>query len=410
MRATHLPRRSAEPAPAGLPGTGSSSSRILTAALELVLEWAPAARAVLVAGSHASGTAAWVEHEGRTLSLSDLDLYVVLADESACRAARSRQRAARADLARLALGFGLAAPLEAGFHTPAGFARLPARPGTLELARHGRVIHGDARVAERVPRFGPDDVSEEEIALLLENRGCELLWSRPLLLSADPLSRLKGRHAMLKCALDLAGVSALLGGAYPDGLASRVAWARSHRPDASDAREEADVRDLDRLWDESVAWREAGLSHLGPASGDGEWRIAVRGWLRAFHATAARIAARSPAAPVARALALARRAPLRRRVRDALLPAVGPGPGRLHRLAFALRGTLRHRVHASATLLLVAAGDGATESLPPPVVRALARLGIVPAAARAGFEEASRAVVRAWDRWLLDGQRTADPA
>jgi hypothetical protein len=29
---------------------------------------------------------------------------------------------------------------------------------------------------------------------------------------------------------------------------------------------------------------------------------------------------------------------------------------------------------------------------------------------RAGWEEARRAVVTAWDRWLLDGLRTAEPA
>ena len=125
---------------------------------------------------------------------------------------------------------------------------------------------------------------------------------------------------------------------------------------------------------------------------------------------AARVAPRSPVAPVDRALALARRAPLKRRVRDALLPYGGSGPGRVERVAFALRGTLPHRVHASAALLLIAAGDGALESLPPHVARALTTLGVVPAAACTGLEEASRAVVRAWDRWLLDGQRTAEPA
>ena len=407
---THLHRWSAEPTPAGPPGARPSSAPILSAALEIVLEWAPAARAVFVAGSHASGTAAWVEHEGRTLSLSDVDLYVVLEDEPACRAARVRQGWALRDLPRRTLAFGLAAPLEAGFHTPAGFARLPARPGTLELVRHGRLIHGDARLAELVPRAGPGDVSEEEIALLLENRGCELLWSRPMLHSADPLARLKGRHATLKCALDLAGVAALLGGAYPDGPAARVAWARAHRPAAANAGEEAGTRDLDRLWDEALAWREGGVPPPAPTGGDSEWRIAVRGWARAFHAAAARIAPRAAATPAGRALAMARRAPLKRRVRDALLPGADAGPGRLRRVAFALRGTLRHRVHASAALLLMAAGEGAPDSLPPPVARALLALGVVPDAARTGFDAASRAVVRAWDRWLLDGQRTADPA
>lgn len=231
-----------------------------------------------------------------------------------------------------------------------------------------------------------------------------------MLHSADPLARLKGRHATLKCALDLAGVAALLGGTYPDGPASRVAWARAHRPAAANAGEEAGTRDLDRLWDEALAWREGGVPPPAPTGGDSEWRIAVRGWARAFHAAAARIAPRAAATPAGRALAMARRAPLKRRVRDALLPGADAGPGRLRRVAFALRGTLRHRVHASAALLLMAAGEGAPDSLPPPVARALLALGVVPDAARTGFDAASRAVVRAWDRWLLDGQRTADPA
>jgi hypothetical protein len=384
---------------------------LLSAALGLALEWAPGPRAVLLSGSHAAGDAVWVELQGRPVSLSDVDLYVLLDDDAACRAARSRRRPALRGLARRCLAFGLAAPLEAGFLTAAGLARLPARPGTLELSRHGRAIGGDASALELVPRWRPADVSAEEILLLLENRGCELLWCRPRLASSDALERLKGRHSVLKCALDLAGVTALLGGEYPDGAAARVAWARQRALAPRDAQEDAGAKELDRLWQSGLSWRGGDVTARAPAEAEEEWMAAARAWARTWRAVDARIAPDAQAAePIARVLAVARRARFRRRVREALAPEAAGGPGRWPLLARALDGTLRHRVHASATLLLLAAGGGSGRSLPPPVSAALERLGVVPRAACGAFEDARAAIVLAWDRWLLDGQRTAEPA
>jgi hypothetical protein len=371
----------------------------LAGALELVREWSPAARAVILSGSHAAGEAVWAEHQGRVISLSDVDLYVLLDDESACRAARALRGAALGDVARRTLGFGLAAPFEAGFHTSAGLSRLPARPGTIELGRHGRVILGEARALKLVPRHRPGDVTAEEIVLLLENRACELLWCRPRLASPDPLARLQGRHAVLKSALDLTGALALLGGAYPDGARARVTWAREHRGRLRAAGEEAAAREEDGLWDAALAWRAGNVAVLAPAEAEEEWGAVVRGWIRAWTLAGARVVRDAPGEPVARAVALARRARLRRRLRDAIT-------ARAPRLAHALRGTLAHRVYASAALLLLAgARDG---PLPPRTAAALASLGVGPRAASAGWEDARRAVVLAWDRKLLDGQRTAE--
>ena len=79
----------------------------------------------------------------------------------------------------------------------------------------------------------------------------------------------------------------------------------------------------------------------------------------------------------------------------------------------ALRGTPQHRVNAAAAVLLLAASDPLARgepSLPDAATGALARLGVAADAARAGWPAAARAVVEAWDRWVLDGQRTAEPA
>jgi hypothetical protein len=253
----------------------------------------------------------------------------------------------------------------------------------------------------------------EEVALLLENRGCELLWCRPLVASPDPLARLQGRHALLKCTLDLAGVEALLGGAYPDGAAARVRWAREHvpaGPGALAAREDGAARERDRLWDDALAWRAGHAVALDPAAAREEWDAAARCWSRTWWEVSARLHPGAPDAPAARAIACARRARLRRRLRRGFGAGTAEGPSRLARLAHALDGTLQHRVHASAALLLLSAAGRLDPPPAPGVTRALARLGVVSRDAAGDQERARREVVLAWDRWLLDGQRTAEGA
>src|SRR5207244_4424778 len=109
------------------------------------------------------------------------------------------------------LEWGLAAPLEVAFVTLDGLARMPARPGTVELARSGRVLFGDAAVMERLPLWEPASIDREERMLLLENRAFELWWAvRPAAPQApvsaagragpvsptdDPVAVLLARHA-----------------------------------------------------------------------------------------------------------------------------------------------------------------------------------------------------------------------
>src|SRR5262245_58311501 len=125
---------------------------------------------------------------------------------------------------------GLAAPLEVGFQTPEDLARLPARPGTIALQRSGQVVDGDPAWLARVPVWSARDVSREELWLLLENRGFELLWAWAVSPATAELIQLQGRHAVLKCALELAAVIALAAGEYPASARERVAFARRRRP------------------------------------------------------------------------------------------------------------------------------------------------------------------------------------
>jgi len=365
--------------------------------------WAGGALALIVGGSHATGTDVWVTLEGRRLCLSDLDVYAVVPDRRAQRAAVTRARADRPGLRSRLLSWGLAAPLEAAFLVPEDLSRLPARPATLELARHGLVLKGDPVWCERVPRWGPQDVSFEEVQLLHENRAFELLCAWPALAAGDRLTRLQARHAVLKCGFDVVRVEALSLGTYPEGAAALTAWAaHTARPPLPVALQAA----FQALLQAALSWRAGRVQELDAEEARREWHTAVAAWVAAW---------RWRIGPAYEdAVRAAGRARLGRRLRRALSwPArSGLGPPLSSRLRHALRGTPQHRVNAAAAVLLLAADERGTTAeprLPEPGVRALAALGVVEARARADWAGAARAVVRAWDRWVLDGQRTEEP-
>jgi hypothetical protein len=383
--------------------TGSLASDPLAGAASLAREWAGSScLALLLAGSHASGEAVWIDEAGRSVCLSDVDLYAVMPDRTAQRAAAARARAARAGLTRRLLGLGLAAPLEVAFLTPPDLERLPARPATLELARHGRVLSGEPEWLGRVPRYTARDIPFEERLLMLENRGFELLWAHAYL-ESEPIQRWRARHEVLKCALDLAGALALARGEYPAGAAARVAAARSRGAEVHAA--------LPALWDRALAWRRAPSTWPSASAAREEWHTVSAAWAAVWE-TITHPLSRGEADRVRRARALAGRARTRRRLRQAFGFGTGggAGPGTWTRLRFAARGTPQHRLNASAAVLLLGAPGGGERALSTAVRAALADLGVLSSRESASFASAARALVRRWDEWILDGQRGAESA
>lgn len=366
--------------------------------------------ALLLSGSHASGEGVWLEVGGRTVTLSDVDLYAVLRTAEACRRGEARAAAGRADASARLRDAGLEAPLEVGFLTPDGLGRMAARPGTIELARHGLAVAGDAGMLARVPRYAPADVPREEASLLLENRGFELLLARPKLDAGDALERARARHAVLKASADLATVLALGVGELPEGTAARIEFASDRLPFLLPTRPLWGIADgasdLGRLWSAARAWRSGGAGVPDAASLAAEWHRATVAWCAVWWTWFGR-----PDADRWKvALRAGARAPLRRRLRRGLA-AGGPG-GPLRRVKLALAGTPQHRVNASAAVLLLAAAEGtaptpagALHALPVGALSALHALG---ACTAKDWEAARREVVRAWDELVMRGQRAED--
>ena len=97
-------------------------------------------------------------------------------------------------------------------------------------------------------------------------------------------------------------------------------------------------------------------------------------------------------------------------MRRALDPAArsGAGPAFAGRMLHLFAGTPQHRVNASASVLVVAAAlSSGAIALPAGALRALRALGV---SARVEWDGARAEVVRAWDLWVLDGQRTGEDA
>lgn len=353
------------------------------------------AATILLGGSHATGEAVWAVLDGRRVSLSDLDLHLVYPDEPARARAAAEEAALTARLLALGREEGLAAPVETAYLTAAALAALPARPGTIELRRHGVALHGDEAAPARIAAHQPRDVSEEERMLLVENRAFELLLAHPAHPRRGTLDRLKARHGIHKTALDLALAAALAAGEQPDGARARVAWVKT-RPGAA---HEGLRRSLERVWEEALEWRERGAAP-GFADRDGAWTAVASAWAGEWLRRGG-VGDGVRGHEVWRAARrLARRAPLARRLRGAL---GGPGAAPLPR---ALAGTRQHRLNAAAGVLVIAAlRSPDPESLPALDATAGTALRDLGAPAAADWTQAALALAREWDRAVLGGRR-----
>jgi predicted nucleotidyltransferase len=363
----------------------------------------PGADAALLGGSHAAGDAVWLTLDGRRVTLSDVDAWVIAADEPHRREVERRLREELPRLREVLADLGLVAPIDVSALTPRRLERMPIRPATLELRGRGRMLWGDPALLSRVPDAAPASVPLEERLLLLENRAFELLLAWPGLGHGDRLRRAIARHGVLKTAVDLALVIAMGEDELPLGAAARIARARAllaTLPRLAPLRGAAPSA----AWDQALAWRAGDAGQLEPASLRAEWRTVARAGVAVWrHAS-------GTAQPRVdddwqRVLALAARARLRRRLRLGLAePHGGSLAGRLRR---ATRGTPLHRLNASAVAMLVAAGEDATPvpALGARALRVLARLGVLERPA--GWDDACVRLVRLWDTRVLDGQRTA---
>jgi len=376
--------------------------------LERVAREAPDAVAVDLIGSLARGEGTVLELGERPLVLSDLDLAVVLPD------GRSRERAApRLARASLALASDFATwdflgAVDLGAYAVADLPRQAARPGTLEWARSGVTLAGDAELRARVPVHLPAAIPFEEILRLLENRLLELLAAHAGATS-DRRRLWAAVYAGGKGVLDAALARLLMAGECPVGVEERSrVYAQGPRGDAAPSAESVGFWTTFKLTPTAASVAGRYGAHLGLGEwAEGAWCEGGRALLAAYHDI---VVTHWPAADGAWLARAAGRARHRRRIRRALDAwrenrRRGLAWGRLGNVGrFAQMGAPEHVLGAAAAQLVAeAVGESAgTGGLP-----GLSKIGgFVAQAAAAPWEERRRQAVLAWDRWVLRGTRT----
>jgi hypothetical protein len=273
------------------------------------------------------------------------------------------------------------------------------------------VVAGDPTVLARLPRWEPAAIDAEERLLLLENRAFELLWADSASGgNGDAVPRLRARHAVLKVALELAAARTLAHDELPATAAARVTRARELGAPQGSALSAPPSwlagawEGLEPVWRDGLAWRSGDVRVVSDAVQAASWRAVVRAWCVAWWAETGA----NSEDPWERALAVAARGSLARRLRRSLVPVPGRDaePGPLDRLRHAVAGTPEHRIHGSAAVLMLAAAQGPGEPrLPAGALRALHALGVTRADR---FRAAARETFVAWDRQLHAGERTAE--
>jgi hypothetical protein len=234
-------------------------ARAVEVALALVARSPAQSIASIFVGGSLGRNEVWAaEIDGVLEVYSDLDVYVV-AREAHVTAVRT---AAADVVSRLPDVVGvrfLRAP-DVGVYSPRDLRAQPVRPGTLGLAVHHVLLHGDATIPAGLAASHARGPRAEEALYLLENRVLELgeEGGAP---RDDARTRLQLLRA-LKSWLDVHSAHAIVAGAFAPTLVERAVLLASNPPLTLDTEERAALRDAYRGARDVTAWfsgRDAAL-------------------------------------------------------------------------------------------------------------------------------------------------------
>ena len=126
--------------------------------------------AVFLSGSAARGRIAWFDGGERLEIYSDLDISVVVSNNSRWEECRRRARAAAATVSLEGEHFKIFRPPDVGVYTLEDLGRQPARPGTVDVAAAHRLLYGDPAVPATLSKLAGMPMSGQEALYLMENR------------------------------------------------------------------------------------------------------------------------------------------------------------------------------------------------------------------------------------------------
>ena len=188
-------------------------------AREILARVAPGSIACIFAGGSLGRGEVWAaEFDGVLEVYSDIDLYVVAAQEEAVGALRRLAQSLPAVPAPAGVRFLRAADI--GVYTRDDLTAQPLRPGTAELETHHLMLHGNQAITRALRGRAAGKIPAEEALYLLENRAMEL--SAPAPTEAGPQVRLSLAQS-LKARLDVYSAHAIVEHSFAARMPDRAA-------------------------------------------------------------------------------------------------------------------------------------------------------------------------------------------
>jgi hypothetical protein len=210
---------------------------------EVVARVPPGAIRAAFAGGSVARDEVWFATVGPSRELeiySDVDLFVVVADDAQADLVRSCARDVVAALPSQADGARFLRGVDAGVYYLSDLLTQPVRPGTADLADRHVWLYGDRSLTEPMRRAFGGSMAPAEALYLLENRAWDVL--DPALGASDPQSRLKCVQA-LKAILDVGTAHLIVEGRFSPRLDERMRALQSNRPARLSSRVAATIGD-----------------------------------------------------------------------------------------------------------------------------------------------------------------------
>jgi hypothetical protein len=159
-------------------------------------------RAIVLTGSLARDEGTWQWRSGRVRMLGDAEFIVVLREDASFPSGERLNGLVR-DIDGRLRAHGILAKIGLSPVRPTYLKALRPHIFAYELIEHGKVIWGDKRVLDLIPRFSPSDIPFEDGFRILLNRLIELLEVVCEAKCIDSLTE-RVRYRAIKLLLDMA--------------------------------------------------------------------------------------------------------------------------------------------------------------------------------------------------------------
>ena len=248
---------------AGITHASDLRAEIEHAVLEILAQAKIHPPALVLTGSLARDEATFLSLGPRWRLLGDAEFMMFSARRRELPSPERLRELARRVTARLA-GRGMDAKIEISAATVRYLNRMPPCQFGFELRRHGRVLLGQPRLLQCIPRFSRRQLPADDAYRLLCNRLVELL-AYPGLIAGQRAAHPRAAYALLKLQLDMATSYLIFLGEYASTY-QRRAERLLHLSTSPGVDAPWDLRDFARRVESATVWKLS-LHHLEQPAG-----------------------------------------------------------------------------------------------------------------------------------------------